>query len=200
VTSGVTGGGTGIPNLPTDNKSSIGGSVVQVAEYLPAEYLPLVGVGIKWIDDYQTGKKLDEAKLEGEKEYAKSLQSLVKANQITSEKANFQFTEYLHELDKNFKKGMILNEKYMTYQEVEDYLAYTKEKSPSITQAGGYVATTSGAIRGTPATTTANQAPSANLNINFNLAPSQQQLDGLTRDVELSARKQGFRVKVGRNA
>jgi hypothetical protein len=54
--------------------------------------------------------------------------------------------------------------------------------------------------RGTPATTIANQAPSANLNINFNLAPSQQQIDGLTRDVELSARKQGFRVKVGRNA
>jgi tape measure domain-containing protein len=193
VTGGVTGGGTGIPNLPTDNKSSIGGGTGQVAQYLP-----LVGVGIKWTDDYQTGKALDAAKLKASTEYADSLRGLVKNNQLTAEKANYQFIEYQHEKDKSFKKGMIINGKYMTYQEIEDYLAYTKEKFPSITQAGGYVPTTSGAIRGTSVTQTANQAPSANLNINFNLAPSQQQLDGLSRDVILSARKQGLIVKTNR--
>jgi hypothetical protein len=298
-TTDYSGGATSsIPGGLTSNDNSVKSGMSALTTYLP-----VIAVGIKWLSDYQTGKALDAAKLKATTEYADSLRGLVKNNQLTAEKANYQFIERQHEKDKTFKKGMIINGKYKTYQEIEDYLAYTKEKFPSITQAGGNVLTTSGAIRGaSPATTTANQAPSstlndsfnlapsrnmmsndlnslsdkyqtdiveaeknrqrtfkeldvtsiqreriresktyvsdlqntigrenperlsdsyrqpanktietvpvttvrqqptANININFDLSPSQQQIDEITRSVELSARKQGFRVRVGRNA
>jgi hypothetical protein len=219
------GGNVGIPNVP---KIGVGGTAAgaKAIGSKIAGPLMVASVGIAWYKDYQTGKKLDDAKLKSQKEYSATLQDLVKTTELTAEQANFLFIQYQHENDK-FKKGMIVNEKYMTYQEIQDYIDSILEKSPirdtlklardnrntiealqikgfeeyqgyqrSRIKGMGYAESAAQAIP----VQTGNQAPSANLNINFNLAPNQQQIDGLTRDVELSARKQGFRVKVGRNA